>query len=674
MANFFNNAWQGAGNLLGKIKQVYNDTWYLLTHSMRNGGGYYGLASVLRLVSMGANSGAIVVSGLMGKKYVEVSVECWDSSDSSEENPNCVVDVAILTNQTALYQLAGFYILCLYIGQFCNAMADSMMDRGLQLTTAQVLSDYMDKVNNASLISHSVKKNGSGYSFPEVQQVLQPHISKITKEMFLLHASLLELSCLLAVISSTFSSRLAYTFIYVPVLPIVAFFINRHISEASVRMNKAYIEVAKQLQQDFDNIVSIKAFKGEQEEKSKLDVVILEMNKAKSNFLKTKAISDALRQFIFYGSLTIGGYFYVDETTKEDQPVTPNQLLSIINMLVLLSGPLSKSSGAFEGITEAESIVNTVLKFVRSGNVATRPSLPAVVENHVQFGDVASSISSSLKSSSTIDSRDDMVTLTLSKLGFSFEPNAPQRKLVLNDVNLTVSSGECIAIVGASGCGKSTIAKLIMGLYPVTSGSVKFHINGEAQPIDRDTMGKHGMMVLQNTDIFMRDIYYNISYPNLTSYTRELMDSVIDEVGLANLRLPQEAPAEAKVLYAGRLSGGERQRIGIARALLRKAKLYVFDELTAGLDPIVASTLIRDLSQVARNNNAAVVVITHNLETITAVDKVYFLGRNPAQQEGASRGGATILESGSYTELTDNKTSHFNGFLKAQRTSFTLKA
>jgi phospholipid/cholesterol/gamma-HCH transport system ATP-binding protein len=215
-------------------------------------------------------------------------------------------------------------------------------------------------------------------------------------------------------------------------------------------------------------------------------------------------------------------------------------------------------------------------------------------------------------------------------------------KTVLKGVDLTVHTGEAIAIIGPSGTGKSTILRVICGLLPVDSGEV--YINGNLISPEEDIQeGNYGLnigMVFQNAALFdSLTIAENIGF-SLFEHSRlsrreiyRLVEHKLALVGLDNI----------SALYPSQLSGGMRKRVSFARAIMddptakaQTKKILLYDEPTAGLDP-VASTIIEDLMRSLREQQVcdSYIVVTHQDSTIRrTADRLMVLYRGSVRYAG----------------------------------------
>ena len=187
-------------------------------------------------------------------------------------------------------------------------------------------------------------------------------------------------------------------------------------------------------------------------------------------------------------------------------------------------------------------------------------------------------------------------------------------KIVLDDITFDVSEEEALAIVGFSGSGKSTILKVISGLEPYESGSV-------------ETKNSNIAMVFQYSALFdSLSVLDNVAFA-LTEgplKTKKLKKTEIKKLVSEKLKMVGLSEIEDK--FPSELSGGMQKRVAFARAIVTEPKIILYDEPTAGLDP-VASTVIEDyITRLKHDLGAASIVVTHQMSTITRTsDRVIML-------------------------------------------------
>jgi len=222
-------------------------------------------------------------------------------------------------------------------------------------------------------------------------------------------------------------------------------------------------------------------------------------------------------------------------------------------------------------------------------------------------------------------------SIELDHVSFRYAENTPY---ILKDLSLKIKSGEYVAIVGKTGCGKSTLVRLLLGFEKPEKGAV-YYDGKNLESIDLPSLRRNIGTVMQEAGLFQGDIFSNIviSAPNLT--LAEAWEAA-EKAGIAeDIR---DMPMGMHTIIAegqGGISGGQRQRIMIARAIAPKPKLLIFDEATSALD----NKTQRQVSEALDAMGCTRVVIAHRLSTIRHCDRILVLS------------GGQIIEEGTYDEL-----------------------
>ena len=205
---------------------------------------------------------------------------------------------------------------------------------------------------------------------------------------------------------------------------------------------------------------------------------------------------------------------------------------------------------------------------------------------------------------------------------------------ILKDLSLKIRPGEYVAIVGRTGCGKSTLIRLLLGFETPESGAV-FYDGKDLRGLDPASLRKHIGTVMQDAGLFQGDIYSNIviSAPQLTqaeAWEAAEIAGIADDIRSFPMGMHTHV-AEGQ----GGISGGQKQRIMIARAIAPKPKLLIFDEATSALDNKVQ----QHISKALDGMNCTRIVIAHRLSTIRNCGRILVLD------------GGKIIEQGTYDEL-----------------------
>ena len=250
-------------------------------------------------------------------------------------------------------------------------------------------------------------------------------------------------------------------------------------------------------------------------------------------------------------------------------------------------------------------------------------------------------------------------SITFENVSFSY-----QDKTILNNISFSIQGGDTLGLVGASGCGKSTILRLLLRFYRPTSGII--YINGiDIQTMTGTSLRSAFSVVTQTSQLMAGTIRTNIEYGKQGATDKELLsaaqsaelflddvhvhnDGNVGNVGndgnvgnVGNTKVSEDSSGLSLDKDVGeggaKLSGGQQQRVSIARAMLKNGTIYLLDEPTTGLDGIVAQQLQKTLDGLA--SQATTIMVTHNLQDLRNVNCILFL------KDGM------IVEKGTYDEL-----------------------
>ncbi len=217
---------------------------------------------------------------------------------------------------------------------------------------------------------------------------------------------------------------------------------------------------------------------------------------------------------------------------------------------------------------------------------------------------------------------------------------------ILKGVSFRVPPGRTVALVGATGAGKSTILNLLLRFYDVTSGRVL--VDGtDVRRFDPVAMRRHFGIVLQDTFLFTGTIAENVSFFD-SAMPREKIEEACLEVGLGPLlgRVPGGLDAKLRERGGG-LSVGEKQLVAFARALARDPRVLILDEATSSVDPETERTIERAVARLLAGRTS--IVVAHRLSTIVRADQILVLSHGEVKEAGTH--GELLAKGGLYARL-----------------------
>ena len=236
--------------------------------------------------------------------------------------------------------------------------------------------------------------------------------------------------------------------------------------------------------------------------------------------------------------------------------------------------------------------------------------------------------------------------IEVSHVSFRYESNTPY---VLKDLSLKIKAGEYVAIVGRTGCGKSTLIRLLLGFEQPENGAV-YYDHHDLAGVDPRSLRRQIGVVIQNGQLFQGDIFSNItlSAPHLTldqAWEAAETAGIADDI--------REMPMGMQTIISegqGGISGGQKQRLMIARAIAPKPKILIFDEATSALD----NKTQKQVSDALDKLHCTRVIVAHRLSTIRHCDRILVM------ENGA------IIEEGNYDQLLQKK-GYFAELVARQR-------
>lgn len=345
--------------------------------------------------------------------------------------------------------------------------------------------------------------------------------------------------------------------------------------------------------------------------------------------LSTQAIEDFVVLFNTVMPIATSGLLFWFAIRMLDRPQAPGAEAITFSLGTFLA--FNAAFGRFtQGTTLLSNTVTEVLQVIPQWQ-RTQPILQSVPEIDLTKADPG-----------RLTGR-----ISIDHVTFRYQLDAP---LILDNISIHAAPGEFIALVGASGSGKSTILRLLLGFETPQTGAV-FYDGQDLAGLDVDAVRRQFGVVLQNGQLTAASIFENITGSGLTT-----LDEAWAAARMAGLAADIEnMPMQMHTMVSeggGNISGGQRQRLLIARALVHKPRILLFDEATSALDNTTQAIVSKSLEQLQVTR----VVIAHRLSTIQNADRIYVL------QSGR------IIQQGKFNELATDNSGLFARLMARQMT------
>ena len=405
--------------------------------------------------------------------------------------------------------------------------------------------------------------------------------------------------------------------ILIPLVVFPSINLGRYIRASSRSSQDKMAELNNVLQETFSGIRIVKAFAMEGFEIEKFKSATRRLLRVSLRWVRAQAVSSPLMEVL--GAVTIAGLLFYERRLILHHMQTTGGFIAFLYALLKSYEPVKRLTGVSNSYQQALGASEQVFHYLDSKpEMADKPSaisLPTF-QHEIVFDDVE----------------------------FDYDDGGP----LLRDINLRISKGEVVALVGSSGAGKTTLASLIPRFFDVTHGRIT--IDGQdIRDVTLQSLRAQIGIVTQETILFNDTVYNNICYGSRLPTDVEVREAA--RVALAEefiLEMPQGY--ETIIGERGqRLSGGQRQRIAIARALLKNPPILILDEATSELD--MESELLVQRALANLMVGRTVVVIAHRLSTVRRAERIVVIDRGTICEIGTHED--LVIRGGIYQRLHD---------------------
>jgi len=399
-------------------------------------------------------------------------------------------------------------------------------------------------------------------------------------------------------------------FASMPVIAIVSTLLSRRIKKIQGTIVKETTALAGSTTESLRNIELVKSLglaNQEIERLNKTTYKILDLELRKVKFVRSMSFVQGTVVNLVRSAMIVVLLMLIFKHT-----LTPGNYIQFLFYSFFLFNPLQELGNVVQAWREAQVSLGN-FKAILDTPIDQKPAKPVLVEK--------------------------IGKLTFDAVTFK---HLTANRNALNQISFETKMGETIAFVGPSGSGKTTLVKLLVGLYQPLEGGISYN-DIDSREIDLDQLREKVGFVTQDTQLFSGTIRENLLFVRPDATDEECLN-VLERAACQTLMARASQGLNTVIGEGGvKVSGGEKQRLSIARALLRRPDLLVFDEATSSLDSLTEEEITETIKDVSELNNHITILIAHRLSTIMHADRIYVLEKG------------RIIESGAHADLLDQK-------------------
>jgi ATP-binding cassette, subfamily B, bacterial len=495
---------------------------------------------------------------------------------------------------------------------FVSRVAKNFQDYYISLITQQLGAElYSDGIRHSLQLPYAVfEDQRSGETLGKLQKVRADVEKLIAAAVNVLFTSLVGIIFVMIYAFSVHWIIAPAYFLTVPVLGVISSVLSRRIKQIQKVIVQETTALAGSTTESLRNIELVKSLGLGQQEIARLNATtakILSLELKKVKYLRSLSfIQGTCVNALRTGIMALMLYLIYTRA------ITVGQFFSLFIYSFFIFGPLQELGNIINVYRETEASLNVFEDILRIPREA-KPISPRPLT--------------------------DLRTLAFEQVSFQHQSASSP---AVTDISFEVHRGQTVAFVGPSGAGKTTLVKLLVGLYPPAAGRILYNDVASTE-IDLDTLRERIGFVTQDTQLFSGTIRENLLFVNPAASDAECFD-VMRQAACDSLLARASRGLDTVIGEGGvKVSGGEKQRLSIARALLRRPQLLVFDEATSSLDSLTEEGVVDTIRDVAASGNTITILIAHRLSTILHADRIYVLERG------------RVVETGRHDELVAQK-------------------
>ena len=407
-------------------------------------------------------------------------------------------------------------------------------------------------------------------------------------------------ACIIPIMFMTAPTLAAYTLIPLPILSVLIYYISKVIHERSTIVQQYLSNLSTFTQEIFSGVSVIKAYALEPQTNNDLSALAIEGKDKSMDLAKVNAwffplmilLIGISNIFVIY----IGGKQYINGEIASAGVIA--EFVLYVNML---TWPVAIIGWLTSIVQRAEASQKRINEFLNETPDITNTVLEETpIKGKIEFKNV------------TFTYEDTEIT-------------------ALKNISFTINEGETVAILGKTGSGKSTILDLIAGLYDVTSGEILID-DTPIKQLNIDSLRKSIGAVPQDAFLFSDSIKNNIKFGKENATEEEVMEAAKNAVVHQNISGFQKGYETVLGERGITLSGGQKQRVSIARALLKKPEVYLFDDCLSAVDTETEEEILNNLKNASKNRTT--LIVSHRVSSAKNADKVLVLSNGELLQEG----------------------------------------